>query len=39
MGDTYLSFFIILHSIFLGLFMVDLSKKIALGLDFNKIFH
>ena len=37
MGDTYLSFFIILHSIFL--FMVDLSKKIALGLDFNKIFH
>ena len=28
MGDTYLSFFIILHSIFLGLFMVDLSKKL-----------
>ena len=39
MGDTYLSFFIILHSIFLGLFMVDLSKKLHWDWISIKIFN
>ena len=35
----YLYFFIILHSIFLGLFMVDLTKKKLYRPDFNEIFY